>query len=308
MGRPGRPAKLRDARFVGILMEEEVLRRIDEKGIERSDFIRGAVEMALSADSLTEVLREKERLREEVKALRRECELKDRRIRELERELERSRGIIAEMGGKLVRHSEKVKKLREAASAKKYRTSVGYLTLEEIKRLYEERKDKLATSQHSRGNLLSWLSAVLYDNPIAIREVAEALGLQDSSPQLTSSFTATADVPTTAPAASENANGASAAEEAEGVEEVEKAAERERTEKMLKARGARRHRRMIEELDFKALAKEWGCSEEEARRIVAERFASSSPPSSPPSPPSSETEGMNSSELIRRARSILEGY
>ena len=57
MGRPGRPAKLRDARFVGILMEEEVLRRIDEKGIERSDFIRGAVEMALSADSLTEVLR-----------------------------------------------------------------------------------------------------------------------------------------------------------------------------------------------------------------------------------------------------------
>ena len=306
MGRPGRPAKLRDARFVGILMEEEVLRRIDEKGIERSDFIRGAVEMALSADSLTEVLREKERLREEVKALRRECELKDRRIRELERELERSRGIIAEMGGKLVKHSEKVKKLREAASAKKYRTSFGYLTLEEIKQIYEERKDKLATSQHSRGNLLSWLSAVLYDNPIAIREVAEALGLQDSPPQPTSSFTATAD--TAAPAASENANGASAAEDAEDAEEVEKAAERERTEKMLKAREVRRHRRMIEELDFKALAKEWECSEEEARRIVAERFASSSPPSPPPSSPSSETEGMNSSELIRRARSILEGY
>ena len=289
MGRPGRPAKLRDARFVGILMEEEVLRRIDEKGIERSDFIRGAVEMALSADSLTEVLREKERLREEVKALRKECELKDRRIRELERELERSRGIIAEMGGKLVRHSEKVKKLREAASAKKYRTSVGYLTLEEIKRLYEERKDKITNPQ-------GWLSAVLYDNPIAIREVAEALGLQDLPPS-----------PTPSPASAPAVVIVDAAENAEDAEKAENA-EKERTERMLKVREARRHRRMIEEMDFKALAKEWGCSEEEARRIVAERFASSSPPSSPPSSPSSETEGMNSSELIRRARSILEGY
>jgi len=287
MGRPGRPAKLRDARFVGILMEEEVLRRIDEKGIERSDFIRGAVEMALSADSLTEVLREKERLREEVKALRRECELKDRRIRELERELERSRGIIAEMGGKLVRHSEKVKKLREKVDAKKYRTSVGYLTLEEIKRLYEERKDKITNPQ-------GWLSAVLYDNPIAIREVAEALGFQDSPPQTSTPLTPSPAVVIVGAAED-------AAEDAEN-------AEKERTERMLKAREVRRHRRMIEELDFKALAKEWGCSEEEARRIVAERFASSSLPSSPPSSPSSETEGMNSSELIRRARSILEGY
>ena len=287
MGRPGRPAKLRDARFVGILMEEKVLRRIDEKGIERSDFIRGAVEMALSADSLTEVLREKERLREEVKALRRECELKDRRIRELERELERSRGIIAEMGGKLVRHSEKVKKLREKVDAKKYRTSVGYLSLEEIKRLYEERKDKITNPQ-------GWLSAVLYDNPIAIREVAEALGFQDSPPQTSTPLT-----PSPAVVIVDAAE--DAAEDAEN-------AEKERTEKMLKTREVRRRRRMIEELDFKALAKEWGCSEEEARRIVAERFASSSPPSSPPSSPSSETEGMNSSELIRRARSILEGY
>jgi len=280
-------------------MEGEVLRRIDEKGIERSEFIRGAVEMALSADSLTEVLREKERLREEVKALRRECELKDRRIRELERELERSRGIIAEMGGELVRHSEKVKKLREKVDARKYRTSFGYLTLEEIKRIYEERKDTLTT------NPLNWLSAVLYDNPIAIREVAEALGLQNSSSPLTPSPTPS---PVSAPAvvivdAVEDAV-EDAAENAENAENAEK----ERTERMLKARGARRHRRMIEELDFKALAKEWGCSEEEARRIVAERFASSSPPSSPPSSPSSETEGMNSSELIRRARSILEGY
>ena len=99
-----------------------------------------------------------------------------------------------------------------------------------------------------------------------------------------------------------------AAEDAADAAEDAENAEKERTERMLKAREVRRHRRMIEELDFKALAKEWGCSEEEARRIVAERFASSSLPSSPPSSPSSETEGMNSSELIRRARSILEGY
>ena len=227
-------------------------------------------------------------MREEVKALRRECELKDRRIRELERELERSRGIIAEMGGKLVKHSEKVKKLREKVDAKKYRTSVGYLTLEEIKQIYEERKDKITNPQ-------GWLSAVLYDNPIAIREVAEALGLQDSPPQ-----TSTPSTPSPAVVIADAAE--DAAEDAEN-------AEKGRTEKMLKAREARQRRRMIEELDFKALAKkEWGCSEEEARRIVAERFASSSPPSSPPSSPSSETEGMNSSELIRRARSILEGY
>jgi len=270
MGRPGRPAKLRDARFVGILMEEEVLRRIDEKGIERSEFIRGAVEMALSADSLTEVLKEKEQLREEVKALRRECELKDRRIRELERELERSRGIIAEMGGELVRHSEKVKKLREKVDAKKYRTSVGYLTLEEIKRLYEERKDKITNPQ-------GWLSAVLYDNPIAIREVAEALGLQDSS-----SLTPTPSTPSPAVVIVDAAEDAAAED-----------AEKERTERMLKAREARR-RRMIGEIDFKALAKEWGCSEEEARRIVAERL--------------SEAEEEVHRKMIERARSIIEGY
>ena len=286
----GRPAELRDAKLVSVWLEREDVEQIKRMGVERSAFVRDAVRRALHGE--VPLLKEMNALKEEVKVLRKECELKDRRIRELELEVEHLRGMMARLGGKL----------QEKVNTKKYRTSFGQLTLEEIKQIYEERKDKLTT------NPLNWLSAVLYDNPIAIREVAEALGLQDSSPQLTSSFTATADVPTTAPAASENANGASAAEEAEGVEEVEKAAERERTEKMLKARGARRHRRMIEELDFKALAKEWGCSEEEARRIVAERFASSSPPSSPPSPPSSETEGMNSSELIRRARSILVGY
>jgi len=95
MGRPGRPAELRDAKFVGVLMEESVLRRIEELGVERSAFIRGAVEMALGADSLTEVLKEKERLRSEVRELRREVAEKDRRIRELEREVERSMRRIA---------------------------------------------------------------------------------------------------------------------------------------------------------------------------------------------------------------------
>ena len=278
----GRPAELRDAKLVSVWLEREDVEQIKKMGVERSAFVRDAVRRALHGEA--PLLKEMNALKEEVKVLRKECELKDRRIRELELEVEHLRGMVARLGGKL----------QEKVNTKKYRTSFGQLTLEEIKQIYEERKDKLTT------NPQSWLSAVLYDNTVAIREVSEALGLQDSSPQPSSSFTATADVPTSAPAASENANDTSAAEEAE------KAAERERTERMLKAREVRRRRRMIEELDFKALAKEWGCSEEEARRIVAERFAS--PSSSPPSSPSSETEGMNSSELIRRARSILEGY
>ena len=227
------------------------------------------------------MLKEMNALKEEVKVLRKECELKDKRIRELELEVEHLRGMVARLGGKL----------QEKVNTKKYRTSFGQLTLEEIKQIYEERKDKLTT------NPLNWLSAVLYDNPIAIREVAEALGLQNSSSSLTPS-------PTPSPASAPAVVIVDAAENAEDAENAEK----ERTERMLKVREARRHRRMIEEIDFKALAKEWGCSEEEARRIVAERFVSSSPPSSPPSSPSLETEGMNSSELIRRARSILEGY
>ena len=284
MGRPGRPPKLRNARFVGVFMEEEVLRRIDEKGVERSEFIRGAVEMALSADSLTEVLKEKERLQEEVKALRRECELKDRRIRELERELEHSRGIIAELGGKLVHHSEKVKELREKAKAKKYRTSMGYLTLDEIRKLYETKKDKIANPQ-------DWLSAVLYDNPIAVREVAEAL-FQDSSS--TQTQTPSTPLPTSSPAvvivdAAEDA--ADAAEDAE---------EKERVERMLRAREAKRRRRMMKEMDFKALASEMGCSEEEAQKLVAEMASSEKT--------QSELSEEEAREMIRRARSIIEGY
>jgi len=278
----GRPAELRDAKLVSVWLEREDVEQIRRMGVERSAFVRDAVRRALHGEA--PLLKEMNALKEEVKALRKECELKDRRIRELELEVEHLRGMMARLGGKL----------QEKVNTKKYRTSFGQLTLEEIKQIYEERKDNLS-------NPLNWLSAVLYDNPIAIREVAEALGLQNSSSSLTPS-------PTPSPASAPAVVIVDAAEDA--AEDAEKAenAEKERTEKMLKARKSRRHRRMIEELDFKALAKEWGCSEEEARRIVAERFASSSLPSSPPSSPSSETEEMNSSELIRRARSILEGY
>ena len=280
----GRPAELRDAKLVSVWLEREDVEQIRRMGVERSAFVRDAVRRALHGEA--PLLREMNALKEEVKALRKECELKDKRIRELELEVEHLRGMVARLGGKL----------QEKVNTKKYRTSFGQLTLEEIKQIYEERKDKLTT------NPLNWLSAVLYDNPIAIREVAEALGLQNSSSSLTPS-------PTPSPASAPAIVIADAAEDAvEDAAENAENAEKERTERMLKARGTRRHRRMIEELDFKALAKEWGCSEEEARRIVAERFASSSPPSSPPSSPSPETEGMNSSELIRRARSILEGY
>jgi len=275
----GRPAELRDAKLVSVWLEREDVEQIRRMGVERSAFVRDAVRRALHGEA--PLLKEMNALKEEVKVLRKECELKDKRIRELELEVEHLKGMVARLGGKL----------QEKVNTKKYRTSFGQLTLEEIKQIYEERKDKLTT------NPLNWLSAVLYDNPIAIREVAEALGLQNSSSSLTPS-------PTPSPASAPAVVIVNAAENAEDAENAEK----ERTERMLKARGARLHRRMIEELDFKALAKEWGCSEEEARRIVAERFASSSPPSSPPSSPSSETEGMNSSELIRRARSILEGY
>ncbi len=286
MGRPGRPPKLRNARFVGVFMEEEVLRRIDEKGVERSEFIRGAVEMALSADSLTEVLKEKERLQEEVKALRRECELKDRRIRELERELEHSRGLIAELGGKLVHHSEKVKELREKAKAKKYRTSMGYLTLDEIRKLYEAKKDKIANPQ-------DWLSAVLYDNPVAVREVAEAL-FQDSSPSQTQ--TPTPPIPSTpSPTSSPAVVIVDAAEDA-----AEDAEEKERVERMLRAREAKRRRRIMKEMDFKALASEMGCSEEEAQKLVAEMASSEKT--------QSELSEEEAREMIRRARSIIEGY
>jgi len=260
MGRPGRPAELRDAKFVGVLMEEAVLRRIEEMGVERSAFIRGAVEMALGADSLMEVLREKEQLREAVRALRRACEEKDKRIRELEREVERTKRRIAELEEKLAKKEGRIEELREEMDAKKYRTSFGWLTAEEIKQLYKEKNPV---------DPKAWLSSVLLGNSLAIQEVTALLGLQDSS---SPSSSAAAPAP---------------------ARETKDAAVR---------------RRRYEEWDFKRLAEEWNCSEEEARRMVAEKLASSSSSSSSESASSEEATSSESEELIKRARSIIEGY
>jgi len=259
-------------------MEEEVLYRIEELGVERSAFIRGAVEMALGADSLMEVLREKEQLREAVRALRRACEEKDKRIRELEREVERTKRRIAELEEKLAKKEGRIEELREEMDAKKYRTSFGWLTAEEIKQLYKEKNPV---------DPKAWLSSVLLGNSLAIQEVAALLGLQDSS----SSSSAVADAKT--------------ADVADAVRETtENAEERERIERMLKAREVRRRRRRYEEWDFKRLAEDLGLTEEEARRIVAEKLGLSSSSSS-----SSEAEEAETSEeMIKRARSILEGY
>jgi len=177
MGRPGRPAELRDARFVGVMMEESVLRRIEELGVERSAFIRGAVEMALGSN----VLRELEEKRREVKELRREVAEKDKRIRELEREVEKGMRRIAELEERLAKKEGRIEELLVEKDAKKYRTSFGWLTAEEIKQVYEEKKPR---------DVKAWLSAVLLDNSLAIQEVASLLGLQDTS---SSSSSAVAD-------------------------------------------------------------------------------------------------------------------
>jgi len=269
-------------------MEEEVLYRIEELGVERSAFIRGAVEMALGADSLMEVLREKEQLREAVRALRRACEEKDKRIRELEREVERTKRRIAELEEKLAKKEGRIEELREEMDAKKYRTSFGWLTAEEIKQLYKEKNPV---------DPKAWLSSVLLGNSLAIQEVTALLGLQDSSSSSSAVLRETAE------------------KDADAVRETaEKDAERERIERMLRAR-----RRRYEEWDFKRLAEEWNCSEEEARRIVAEKMAQSSSSSFSESASSEEASSSASEagegeaeeearELIKRARGILEGY
>ena len=172
MGRPGRPAELRDARFVGVMMEESVLRRIEELGVERSAFIRGAVEMALGADSLTEVLKEKERLRSEVRELRREVAEKDRRIRELEREVERRDRRIAELEEKLAKKGEKIEELREKVNAKQYKTSRGWKTAEEIVAWFKEENPRFPKA---------WLSAILYNDVVAIEELSQILGIDSPS-------------------------------------------------------------------------------------------------------------------------------
>ncbi|RLF09073.1 MAG: hypothetical protein DRJ69_05355, partial [Thermoprotei archaeon] len=151
----------------------------------------------------------------------------------------------------------------QGLDAKRYQTSFGWLTAEEIKAKFMEKKPR---------DPLEWLSAVLYNDAIAIQEVAAVLGLQDSSSSSSAVARETAD------ASAENAE------------------ERERIERMLKARDLRRRRRMMSEMDFKRLAEDLGLTEEEARSLVEEKFSEAS---------SEEDEAR---EMIKRARSILEGY
>ena len=95
----GRPAELRDAKLVSVWLEREDVEQIKRMGVERSAFVRDAVRRALHGEA--PLLKEMNALKEEVKVLRKECELKDRRIRELELEVEHLRGMVARLGGKL---------------------------------------------------------------------------------------------------------------------------------------------------------------------------------------------------------------
>ena len=97
MGRPGRPAELRDGRVVSVYMEEETLRRIEEMGVERSAFIRGAVEMMLGSD----VFKEREMLRAEVRRLKKLLQERERRINALKREIAAKEQVIAELRERL---------------------------------------------------------------------------------------------------------------------------------------------------------------------------------------------------------------
>jgi len=97
MGRPGRPAELRDGRVVSVYMEEETLRRIEEMGVERSAFIRGAVEMMLGSD----VFKEREMLRAEVRRLKKLLQERERRINALEKEVAEKEQVIAELRERL---------------------------------------------------------------------------------------------------------------------------------------------------------------------------------------------------------------
>jgi len=189
---------------------------------------------------------------------------------ELRRQLEEAKKLIEVLKGE---------RKAQGLDAKRYQTSFGWLTAEEIKAKFMEKRPQKP---------LEWLSAVLYNDAVAIQEVASLLGLQDTS-------SSSADV-----ADAKTANVADAVRET-----AEKDAERERIERMLRAREVRRRRRRYEEWDFKRLAEDLGCSEEEARRMVAEKLAQSEATSSSESASSEEA---SSSELIRRARSIIEGY
>jgi len=248
---------LENPKHVDVVLEERQLREIAMVARNRSEFIRDAIDLALGHKDFTEgqkLREENEKLRSEVEKLRSENE-------ELRRQLEEAKKLIEVLKGE---------RKAQGLDAKRYQTSFGWLTAGEIKAKFMEKKPVKP---------LEWLSSVLYNDAVAIQEVASLLGLQDTS-------SSSADV---------------ADADADAVRETtENAEERERIERMLRAREVRRRRRRYEEWDFKRLAEEWNCSEEEARRRVAEKMAQSEA--------SSESEEAETSELIKRARSILEGY
>jgi len=237
----GRRVFLESPKHVDVVLEERQLREIAMVAKNRSEFIRDAIDLALGHKDFTEgqkLREENEKLRSEVEKLRSENE-------ELRRQLEEAKKLIEVLKGE---------RKAQGLDAKRYQTSFGWLTAEEIKAKFMEKKPVKP---------LEWLSSVLYNDAVAIQEVASLLGLQD-----TSSSSATA------PAAREKLKDA-----------------------------AVRRRRRYEEWDFKRLAEDLGCSEEEARRMVEEKMAQSSSSSFSESASSEEA-----SELIKRARSILEGY
>ncbi len=254
----GRRVFLESPKHVDVVLEERQLREIAMVAANRSEFIRDAIDLALGHKDFAEG----QKLREENERLRREMEELRRENEELHRQIEEAKKLIEVLKGE---------RKAQGLDAKRYQTSFGWLTAEEIKQLYEKKKPVKP---------LEWLSSVLYNDAVAIQEVAPLLGIQDASSSVVSSPAKSADVA-----------------DADAVRETtENAEERERIERMLKARDLRRRRR-YEEWDFKRLAEDLGLTEEEARRIVAEKF--------------SEAEGEaedEAREMIKRARSIVEGY
>ena len=242
----GRPAELRDAKLVSVWLEREDVEQIKKMGVERSAFVRDAVRRLLHGESA--LVKEKKELAEEVAKLRKEVAEKERRIRELEREVEKGMRRIAELEERLAKKGEKIEELREKVNAKQYKTSKGWKTAEEIREWYKKENPRFPKA---------WLSAILYNDVVAVEELSQILGIESSEPA-----TATDPVPSVSSVSAEDA---------------EKDAERERIERMLRAREVRRRRRRYEEWDFKRLAEDLGLTEEEARRIVAEKLAQSGP-------------------------------
>jgi len=233
---------LENPKHVDVVLEERQLREIAMVAKNRSEFIRDAIDLALGHKDFAAV----HKLREENEKLRRENEELRRENEELKRQLEEAAELIEILKGE---------RKAQGLDAKRYQTSFGWLTAEEIKQLFERKKPR---------DPLEWLSAVLYNDAVAIQEVAAYLGLQTPS----SAISPVLSTLSAAEVAAKNENTETASEAASEAASETNSVERERIERKLKARDLRRRRRMLSEIDFKALAEELGCSEEEAR----ERF------------------------------------